>query len=91
GAGRHTLKLLGSVDIVGVDIVAILDESPDAIGSRILRVPVRPLSEAGELDIDAIVVSSDRWETQMLEKVAPWREKGIYVTGFYTRDDKAQP
>ncbi|MDP8222095.1 MAG: glycosyltransferase, partial [Candidatus Lernaella stagnicola] len=42
GAGRHTLKLLGSVDIVGVDIVAILDESPDAIGSRILRVPVRP-------------------------------------------------
>ena len=88
GAGRHTLKLLGTCEISGVEMVAILDENPNACGSNILGIPVLPLKDAMEIKPDAVVVSSDAFEQQMLDRIGHLPAHGIYVTGFY-REDKA--
>ncbi len=85
GAGRHTLRLLdGLVLPDGMELVAIFDENPAACGGKILGVPVRPLGEAPAVKPDAVIVSSDAWEVQMLEKAAHLREHGIVVTGLYS-------
>jgi glycosyltransferase involved in cell wall biosynthesis len=84
GAGRHTLRLLDAVTVPqGLELVAIFDENPDACGGKILGAPVRPLSEAASIKPDAVIVSSDAWEKQMLAKAAFLREHGIVVTGLY--------
>jgi glycosyltransferase involved in cell wall biosynthesis len=83
GAGRHTLKLLGNCEMPGIELVAILDQNPDAVGGEILGIPVRPLEKAPELGIDAVLVSSDCYEQNMLKQAAFLREYGIGVTGFF--------
>ncbi|MBZ0271951.1 glycosyltransferase [bacterium] len=84
GAGRHTLRLLGSVDISGVRIVAILDEDDAVCGTSVLGIPVVALAQANALDIDTIVVSSDTYEATMLPRARAAAREGIRVTGFYS-------
>lgn len=87
GAGRHTLKLLGTCDVSGANLVAILDENPDACGGSLLGIPVLPLAQWSELALDAVVVSSDMWEPEMLERLAPLRDQGVIVAGLYGGED----
>jgi glycosyltransferase involved in cell wall biosynthesis len=88
GAGRHTLRVLADWPHTEVEVVAILDDSPDACGGKILRIPVRPPREATELGVEAVVVSSDRWQAEILAKATPLREAGLLVLGFYAEDAK---
>jgi glycosyltransferase involved in cell wall biosynthesis len=88
GAGRHTLRILGEDQWpASLQLKAILDENPKACGGRILGVPVLPLAEAEALGVDAIIVSSDAWELQMLAKLAPLAKAGLAVRGIYHEAD----
>ncbi|MCZ7585129.1 MAG: hypothetical protein M5R36_18370 [Deltaproteobacteria bacterium] len=69
GAGKHTMRVLGTCDFPGVDLVAILDDDPAACGGKILGIPVHPRDDAASLNLDAVIVSSDYHEAALLEKI----------------------
>lgn len=86
GAGRHTQGILpGPWPAAGVAVVAVLDDAAAAGQPHIAGVPViRPQALRGP--IDAVVVSSDRFEGPIAERAAAiFGPHGVPVLKMYGR------
>jgi radical SAM superfamily enzyme YgiQ (UPF0313 family) len=71
GAGKHTRKVLPALMESPVEIVAIVDDSPDRIGTRLGRWPVVSAEKMRELPIGAVLVSSDMRQEELAGRVRP--------------------
>jgi hypothetical protein len=86
GAGRHTESILpGPWPAAGVQVVAILDDHAAASRPHVAGVPiVRP--EALPVPVDAVVVSSDRFEDVIAARAAAvFGPRGVPVLKLYGR------
>ncbi|MBX3316045.1 MAG: glycosyltransferase [Phycisphaeraceae bacterium] len=87
GAGRHTrdrhaLFIDGRWPVW--PFVGFIDDKPPA-HARLFGLPiVSPAAALGELNPDAIVLSSDVFEDQLWKNAAPFREAGIEVIRVYS-------
>lgn len=91
GAGRHTLRLLGerfTWESRGHAIAGIIDDHPRFThGGTYLNLPVtnRKTFTDTHASADAIILSTDTFEAQWLDLLAPLSARGIFVTGLYNR------
>lgn len=84
GAGWHTRKLVDTLTNLP-DVVAIIDDraGPEhALPSHLASKPVVTPSQARSLSLDAIVISSDEHESEMMDRAASWA-KGVPVVPLY--------
>ncbi len=71
GAGRHTRKVLPALIESPVSIAAIVDDSPDRIGTRLGPWEVVSAEAMLALDIGAVLVSSDRCQDEIVSRLRP--------------------
>jgi hypothetical protein len=83
GAGAHTRGAANALIMPPVEVVAVIDENPELHGSRLWNYPVVSLADAATLDLDGVVLSSDRMEDRLWNAAAPLRESGIPVVRLY--------
>ncbi|MCZ6598924.1 MAG: class I SAM-dependent methyltransferase [Planctomycetota bacterium] len=82
GAGVHTRFLLDLIDF-GACVACVLDSDPAKRGTRFLRWDVHGPDEAAALGLDAIVVSSQAYQEEMLQAVAHLEGSGVELVGCY--------
>lgn len=75
GAGEHTRFLFDLVPLRGL-CVALLDGDPAKQGRRILGLPVHVPEALPELDVDAVVLSSEPFQEEMAARIGPLAEAG---------------
>jgi hypothetical protein len=83
GGGMHTARLLGLVDLGGIEVAGIADDDPGQWGRRIFGVPVMDRQALIDARPDAVVISSDRYEEQIDRRCGPLRDAGIEVVRIY--------
>lgn len=74
GAGRHTRRIVRSL-VATPEIVAIVDDAAGGPGGpppRLWGLPVVSPEVAARLGFDAVVVSSDEYESAMLPRAQAW-------------------
>ena len=65
GAGRFTIRFAEVYRSADPSVVVVLDDRPDRHGDKFLGWPIAPLADAGRFDIDAIIVSTERFAAPM--------------------------
>lgn len=89
GLGRHTQWRSGVFDRDDLPIVGIIDDSPPPSGEA-FGLPVVALDRAiDRLRPDAVLLSSDAWESPMFDRSAPLRSAGVHLRGIYTHRAQA--
>ncbi|MFN0011210.1 MAG: FkbM family methyltransferase [Phycisphaerales bacterium] len=83
GAGRHTRALAQHFDECAVKVCAILDDAATAEATPIAGRPVVSPDQAASLGVDAVVISSECYEEELLHAAAPLRQQGILVMPLY--------
>lgn len=86
GGGRHTESILpGPWAAAGVRVMAVLDDAPKV--AHIAGVPVMK-PEALRVPVDAVVASSDRFESQIAARARALfgGDRGVAVLRIYGRD-----
>jgi glycosyltransferase involved in cell wall biosynthesis/MoaA/NifB/PqqE/SkfB family radical SAM enzyme len=86
GGGAHTRRLLADdeeIRATGVAVVAIADASPDLRGNTVAGVPVIAPDAVVALRPDAVVVSSDAHEREIVRQATPIAAAGIPVETLY--------
>lgn len=83
GAGAHTAACGPSLASPPVHIAAIIDDAPKS--PAMWQIPVITPTEARSLNLDAIILSSDRAEPQLKAKAQPFIDAGIAVVSLYER------
>lgn len=82
GAGLHTQRLV-NLDLIPLDkFCAVFDDSPSKSEHCGLRVYAS--GNAGNVDFDVLIISSDQYEQQMFEKAKEWMPKGKLMATIYT-------
>lgn len=84
GAGKHTQRMLKAFETAvrpGARIVAVLDDQPRS--SQLGGVPVHPTAAWSGLDLGAILVSSDTYEDQMVERLRKVVGEAVTIWRFY--------
>ena len=85
GAGRKTVSLIDTLTASPVEIVAVFDDDTHRQGNELAHWPIRPLSDAPAIGVEAIVVCSDRFEAPMLRRCRRYQRQGITVVGLHQR------
>lgn len=84
GSGAHTYRLLCLSDFSGCEWVGIADDDLDKTWShKIAGMNIMSLEDLAALKPDAVVISSDQYQDQMLENFRPFAKKGIKVITLY--------
>lgn len=74
GAGRHTRRLRDALELTP-EVVGVVDDRAGETGgpgASLWGYPIVKPERCGELGIQAVIVSSDEYEDQMLERAAIW-------------------
>jgi hypothetical protein len=80
--------------LAGRPVAVMLDDSPRKLAAgQIHGVPVKPIAFASPDTVDAILITSDRMESRMVERLAPLVRSGIQVvrTARVERDPAVTP
>ncbi|MCL4234343.1 MAG: glycosyltransferase, partial [Deltaproteobacteria bacterium] len=85
GAGQHTRRAVGLRDLRALGAAGIVDDDPKKWG-ELGGIPIIGRDAALAAGMKTIVVSSDYFESALLEKLRPLRERGIDVLGIYDAD-----
>lgn len=85
GAGQHTRRAAGLRDPAALGVVGIVDDDAAKWG-RLGDLWVVGREAAIAAGMSTIVVSSDYFESALLEKLRPLRRRGIDVCGLYDAD-----
>ncbi|MCC6156523.1 MAG: glycosyltransferase [Deltaproteobacteria bacterium] len=85
GAGQHTRRAAGLLDLGALGVAGIVDDDPAKWG-RLGDLPIVGRESALSAGMKTIVVSSDYFESALLEKLRPLRRRGIDVCGLYDAD-----
>lgn len=83
GAGAHTAACGSALACPPVEVVAIIDDAPTR--PAMWRIPIVSARDAIKLGIEAVVLSSDRAEAQMLAQSERFLDAGIGVVSLYGR------
>jgi hypothetical protein len=83
GAGVHTQELDLAQMPTGVRIECVIDDAPKA--ASVVGIPVVTPDQALRSNIQAVVLSSDRFEVALWEKSAKFRDAGLPVIRLYDR------
>jgi len=84
GIGLHTRRAAALFDKPG-PFVGFIDDAATP-GQTVMELPVVPLDRTeAELSPDAIILSSDVWESRMLERCRPLAERGIEIIPIYAQ------
>lgn len=83
GAGTHTSELLRVSDLRSTNLIGYVDSNPVFHGHSYLGLPVYSPQQIDELDANVIVISARGWETQIWERLASERARGIEVVPLY--------
>lgn len=90
GTGKHTQRAAGLFSL-DLPIVGFIDDRPPKSG-RAFSLPVTTPDRAlADLDIDALILSSDAWERELWAKTADLRVKGVKVYAVYGSDRLQSP
>ena len=81
GAGAHTVACGEALANPGIEICAIIDDR--RAGSRLWGLPIVTREESLCLELDAVIVSSDRVESAIYERCGAFRERGCSVVTLY--------
>jgi MoaA/NifB/PqqE/SkfB family radical SAM enzyme len=89
GAGSFTRRALADLTANDLPIlpIAIIDDNPALVGTAVASIPVIRQSDASKLDLDAVVISSDRFTENIWESTRPLRNAGVHVTDIATDRD----
>jgi len=89
GAGDHTRFLLDLVDLSD-SIVGVLDSDPAKRGGTFLGWPVHAPEDVAELDVDAVVLSSQPFQEEMAARIEPVAvREGIEIVRCYPKREAA--
>jgi hypothetical protein len=87
GGGAHTRDcepaISAAKNAINADIVCVIDDNPALVGGHVAGKVVVPLREALQAKLDAVVLSSDRFENAMWEQAEPLRRSGVEVVRLY--------
>jgi peptidoglycan/xylan/chitin deacetylase (PgdA/CDA1 family) len=83
GAGQHTARLLHSTPLWPLQVLAIVDDDPNLRGTQRFGLPVWTPADMNRLELDAVLISSDRFEERMYERLAPLATGGLDVLRLY--------
>jgi glycosyltransferase involved in cell wall biosynthesis len=81
GAGKHTQRLLDLTRLEPMQIQCIIDDQP--VETEMSGFHVIHPSQIERYEPDAILISSDAWETPMQQKAAAWAPDGIPILRLY--------
>lgn len=81
GAGAHTAACGPSLATPPVRIAAIIDDAPKS--PVMWGIPVVTPRDALTMNLDAVILSSDRAEKQLLTKSSPFTDAGVAVVSLY--------
>lgn len=83
GAGQHTARAGQALRSPCVDIVAIVDDDPARVGGRLWNFPVVSREQAIDLELDALILSSDAIEPRLRARASGFEQRGVRVIGLY--------
>ncbi|MDX2146497.1 MAG: FkbM family methyltransferase [Planctomycetota bacterium] len=93
GAGQHTQRLASTIESSEVELIAVLDDRAPGDSAarksepqRMLGVPILPAARATNLQLDAVILSSQGFEQQMWAATRWMRDAGIRVIAPYGSD-----
>lgn len=87
GAGAHTAACGMALANAPVEIVAVIDDA--RAGGKLWGYPILSREQAIDMGIDAVVLSSDRAEPQLVAQSAPFIDRGIPVITLYAAGEPA--
>jgi len=82
GAGRRTRELIDTIPSSPVEIVAVFDDDARRHGQGFAGLPIHPLSAAVQLDVDAVVICSQRFAAPMLRRCRTLQRQGVTVVSL---------
>lgn len=92
GAGRHTQCRSEAIESGRWPVVGFLDNQPPASGEMLGLPVVTPEAALTRLRPDAVLLSSDVWESRMWESSRELRASGVHVRPMYrTYTDESAP
>lgn len=84
GSGTHTRALSPLLMTCPLEVLAIIDDNPEAIGTRLWGFPIVSREQAVALKPDAVILSANSFERTLWERSADLRAAGIPVMRLYT-------
>lgn len=91
GAGRKATSLIDVLQTSPATVAAIFDDDELRHGHGLAGWTIRPLADATELGVDAIVVCSDRFERPMLQRCTRFEEAGVTVVSLWSKVPTPRP
>ncbi|MDP8222098.1 MAG: radical SAM protein [Candidatus Lernaella stagnicola] len=83
GAGLHTQRVLEEVDFGALNVAAIIEDNETRWGESLCGVPIISPADALAMQLDAVILSSDRFESILEKKAAPLQQAGVPVLRLY--------
>lgn len=87
GAGQHTARLLQNAPLWPLNVLAIVDDDERLRGSRRFGLPIRSPQELPALGLDAVLISSDRYEEAIYRRLRPLAGPALSVLRLYAESD----
>lgn len=84
-AGQHSRRVVQLPNYEELGVRGFIDDKA-APGQRLGERPVVTLAQAREMGLKTILISTDYYEAELLRKLAPLRDEGLAVLGFYNPD-----
>ena len=81
GAGKHSAQLLRFWPMNRIQVTAIFDDNPMDI--EMAGIPIYPVTETQSVKFDAVVISSDAYESYMMSRVKTWAPENIPLFDIY--------
>jgi hypothetical protein len=87
GAGKHTHSLLSAINREsGPEIVAIIDDDKKKQGKTIEHIPVLAPQNAIRISFDAVLLSTDTFQTSMLTRCRETFGQDVLIVDLYNSD-----
>lgn len=83
GAGEHTRLLFTSTALRSDHVTAIFDRNPDLYWTTLFDLLILPAEAAFEARPERIVISSPRFESQIMDYLNPLRDLGTCIERLY--------
>lgn len=89
GAGAHTRDLGPCLAAPPLPVACIIDDDPARAGGTLFGLPIVTPDHARSTPLDAIILSSDRFEPALWDKCRSFRDAGVRVLRLYTAEPAA--
>lgn len=87
GAGEHTRRVKDYLGDVPIQIVGLIDDNHNLHGTHLGPYKIHGPDEAADLDVQAIVLSSDRAEETLWQRREQFERHGITVHRLYGSEE----